>query len=254
MKNRSTFKHFIVLSLIVLGGLSAYFVAAEFRSNNEFPNPIAVTPTPSPTPPSVNPSPNTPKANNVLIKVPFTTQAPNADWNDPRQQDGCEEASVIMAWLWINNDTMTKNEAEREIIAISNFELEQYGNYHDTSAEDTVRFFKDYYGYDKAQVVHDPSIEDIKDQLRAGKIVLVPANGQRLDNPNFRGGGPVTHMVVIKGFDESKKQFITNDPGTRLGEGFVYSYSNLYGSMVNYPTGNHLSQEGRGKAMIVVTK
>ena len=192
--------------------------------------------------------------NHVLINVPFTSQAPNANWSDPRQQDGCEEASILMAWLWINNKTMSKAEAEKEIIAISDFELERYGNYHDTNAADTARTMKDYYGYDKLEVKMDPTIEDIKDAMREGKVVLVPANGQRLANPNYKPPGPTTHMLVIKGFDDARGKFITNDPGTRLGDGFEFTYQNVFNAMVDYPSGDHLSQEGRPKSMISIQK
>ena len=194
------------------------------------------------------------KQSKALINVPFTSQAPLADWKDPRHQDGCEEASILMAWLWLNNQTMTKEQAEKAIEDMSDYELATYGNFHDTDAYDTVKLMKDYYGYAKAEVKINPSIEDIKNQIRAGKIVIVPANGQNLDNPNYTAPGPYTHMLVIKGFDDDRDRFITNDPGTRLGEGFEFTYNNLYDAMVNYPTGQHLSQAGRPKAMIVITK
>src|SRR3989338_9613961 len=71
-----------------------------------------------------------------IENVPFTTQAPFADWEDDRQQDGCEEASVLMAIRWIRGQGITKQEALDEILAMSAYELEKYGSYHDTSAED----------------------------------------------------------------------------------------------------------------------
>lgn len=191
----------------------------------------------------------------VLLNVPFTSQAPNGNWSDLRQEDGCEEASVLMAWLWIQGQSIGKNEAEKAIIAMADFEQERYGNYHDFDADDTARFMKDYYGYDKFFITKDPSIGDIKLQLRQGNVVLVPANGQKLNNPNYKQPGPLTHMLIIKGFDEVKGEFITNDPGTRNGEGYVYKYQTLYNAMVDYPSGiTHGSQEGRPKAMIVVQK
>ncbi len=236
----------IVASIVVAAaGASAYFVV-ERRNNTRYVPPVQNQYLPN--------TPDKIEKDRVLINVPFTSQAPNAKWSDPRQQDGCEEAAILMAWLWINNDTMTKNEAEQAIIATAEYELKQYGNYHDTSAEDTAKLMREYYGHTKLEVKTNPTIDDIKSALSNGKVVLVPANGKRLNNPNFTNGGPETHFLVIKGFDEPKKQFITNDPGTRLGEGYVYDYQTLYDAMVNYPTGHHLSQEGRPKAMIVVSK
>ncbi len=202
-------------------------------------------------------TPNKPdvvKASSVLLNVPFTSQAPNGNWDDPRQQDGCEEASILMAWLWISGKTMTPDEAEKEIIAISEFEEVNYGNYHDTNAADTMKVMKAYYNYDKLSVKINPTVEDIKNELRQGRLVLVPANGQKLGNPNFKQPGPLTHMLVIRGFDDAKNEFTTNDPGTRKGEGYIYDYNTVYEAMVDYPTGMHLSQEGRPKSMIVISK
>src|SRR4051812_13063348 len=62
--------------------------------------------------------------NQVLLNVPFTAQAPNGNWSDPKQEDGCEEASVLMAWLWIENKIITKDVAEKTIVAMSDFEQE----------------------------------------------------------------------------------------------------------------------------------
>jgi hypothetical protein len=245
MKYRAP-KILLSLCIVLLAGAAAYGAAYKYRHANDYVPPVENV--------YQEDKPDEIKKDYVLINVPFTSQAPNAKWSDPRQQDGCEEASVIMAWMWVRGTTMDKNEAEKEIIAISDFEEAEYGNFHDTEAKDTVRFMKDYYGYDKAVIVDDPTLDQIKDALRENKIVLVPANGQKLGNPNFRAPGPYTHMLVIKGFDDRKNQFITNDPGTRLGEGYVYDYQTVYNAMVNYPSGQHLPQEGRGKAMIVIRK
>src|SRR2546421_539949 len=81
----------------------------------------------------------------VLINVPFTAQAPTGNWSDPKQEDGCEEASVLMAWSWVQNQALNKETAEKTIIDMSDFEQNKYGNYHDFNAEDTAKFMKDYY-------------------------------------------------------------------------------------------------------------
>jgi len=202
-------------------------------------------------------TPNKPdvvKTTSVLLNVPFTSQAPRANWSDPRQQDGCEEASIYMAYLWATNGSTTPEEAEKTITAISDFEEFHYGNFHDTNAADTVKVMKAYFNYQNVSFTMNPTIENIKNELRQGRLVLVPANGQKLNNPNFKPPGPVTHMLVIRGFDDASGKFTTNDPGTRLGEGYIYDYSTVYDAMVDYPTGTHESQEGRPKSMIVVSK
>jgi len=198
---------------------------------------------------------NAPVAAKALLSVPFVAQAPNANWDDPRQQDGCEEASLIMAYAWATGATaINKNEAEKTIIAMSEFEKAEYGNYLDLNAQDTAKLMKDYFKYDKTRVQLSVTISDIKKELSAGNLVIVPANGKRLNNPNFTSGGPDTHMLVIKGYDDAKKQVITNDPGTRNGNGYMYSYTTIMNAMVNYPSGYHEDQTGQPNAMIVVMK
>jgi hypothetical protein len=192
---------------------------------------------------------------NVLLSVPFTTQAPTANWSDPRQQDGCEEASLIMAYAWTQGQTsISASSAEKTIIDMSEFEKKTYGTYLDLDAEDTAKLMEDYYDYHKLSVKSGITLEDIKKELAAGKLVITPANGQKLNNPNFTNGGPLTHMVVVIGYDDAKQQIITNDPGTRNGKGYRYSYTTFFNAMVNYPSGHHEDQTGRPKAMIVVEK
>src|SRR3989338_7629179 len=52
----------------------------------------------------------------VLWEVPFTSQAPRGNWKDPRQQAGCEEASVLMAMRWVRGKSLSMAQAEAQII------------------------------------------------------------------------------------------------------------------------------------------
>ena len=192
----------------------------------------------------------------VLLNVPFMAQAPTGNWSDPRQQDGCEEASVLMAMHWVNGTSPgTAAQAEQAIIAMADWEEEQYGNYHDTNARDTVeRLFKGYSRYSQAVARYGITVEDIKAELTAGKLVIVPANGRMLGNPNYTPPGPLYHMLVVKGYDPKTNQFITNDPGTRKGAGYRYTAATLFNAINDYPTGNHLPITTTTKAMIVVSR
>ncbi len=192
---------------------------------------------------------------NTLLQVPFSPQAPFGDWSDPRQQDGCEEASVVMAWRWANDQTLTRQEALEEITGIAEWEVEKYGNARDTSAADTLsRLLREYYGYTGGRVEYNITLDQVKHELASGNILIIPFDGQILNNPNFQNGGPERHMLVVIGYDDVKKQIITNDPGTRMGEGFVYAYDNFEASFRDYETGDHEPIIGRRTAMIVVEK
>ncbi|OGF26287.1 hypothetical protein A2303_03765 [Candidatus Falkowbacteria bacterium RIFOXYB2_FULL_47_14] len=192
----------------------------------------------------------------LSLEVPFVSQAPLGDWSDPRQQDGCEEASAFMAVLWARNEAApTPPQVLKEIIAISEHENEKYGSFHDTSAKDTgERILIDYFGHERFKVKYDFNVDDIKNELALGHPVIIPADGRKLRNPFYTPPGPERHMLIIKGYDPAKKEFITNDPGTRQGENYRYGEELLFEAIRDYPTGNHEVQNGAGKAMIVIFK
>lgn len=165
-----------------------------------------------------------PKANSsVLIKMPFLVQAPLANW-DALHEDACEESSLIMVYHYYNKTKIdSSQQGEDEIQKIIEYETKnEYG--HSITLSELAIIAKKYYNMNNSRIVN-ASKETIIAELNNGKPVIVPAAGKLLDNPNFKNGGPNYHMLVIKGYD--KNGFITNDPGTRKGEGFRYTYDNL---------------------------
>ena len=192
---------------------------------------------------------------NVLLNVPFASQAPFGNWDDPRKQDGCEEAAVIMAMAWVNGEELGLEYIDSEINLISAYEEETIGNYHDASAFDVSEIiFKGYYKYDDIEVKYDIDKEDIKKELFKGNLVIVPANGQKLGNPNYTPPGPTTHSLVVIGYDIDLKEFITNDPGTRRGEKYRYNEDVLENALLDYPTGDHEEIKEEKTAMIIIKK
>lgn len=188
-----------------------------------------------------------------IKSVPFSTQAPFANWQDSRQQDGCEEASALMAVKWARNESLSKQEALDEIIGSSDYTLEKYGEYRDISAKDTVDWIlKDYFNYYNAAVKYNIEIKDIIYELSQGNLIIAPMNGQIMGNPYFVPPGPTRHMIVILGYDEKKDIFITHDPGTRHGENYKYSTQILFEAIRDYPTGYHELIEEIEKNIIVV--
>jgi hypothetical protein len=195
-------------------------------------------------------------APNLSLSVPFTSQAPLAEWKDKRQQDACEEAAALMAWAWVKGENkFTKQEWRDKIIKLADWEKQKYGESRDVALADMVKWiFKDYFSYDKVTVKPVKSAADILRELEKGNIVLTPMNGQALKNPYFTPPGPERHMILVKGYDYKTRQFITNDPGTRRGENYRYSEKVLFGAIRSYQTGSHLPFGKLKKEMIVVEK
>lgn len=220
----------------------------------------AATPSASPATPE-KPAPTPPKEEEVSEfafvdhKVPFTSQAPKGNWDDERQQDGCEEATALMAMLWVRGDSISTSKAEQEIIAISDYEQNTYGEFRDVGLNDVKKWiFSGYFKYDKTTVRNNISATDIIKELEAGHVLGVPMNGQKLGNPYFSGAGPERHMLLIRGYDPVKDQFITNDPGTKRGEGYRYSTQTIMNAILAYPTGHHEPVSGQPTGVIVISK
>ena len=193
---------------------------------------------------------------NILIaNVPFTAQAPYGNWADQRQENGCEEASSLMTVKWAKGETLTKDEALKQILGASDYIQKKYGESRDVSAKNTVDWIlKDYFAYDKVSLVKGITTDDIISELEKGNLVITPMDGVLLNNPNFKAPGPPRHMIVIRGYNTTTKEFTTNDPGTRNGELYRYSASVLYGAIRDYPTGYHETISQIEKNMIVVSK
>jgi len=200
---------------------------------------------PQPTPAVENP-PALP--DQINLAVPFTSQAPQKNW-DEIHEEFCEEASVLMASHYILNKPIPNPEyAEAELFKIKAWEEQTFGYYKDTTAEETARILREYFGLPKVSVIQNPTITLIKQALAEKKLVLLPSAGRMLPNPNFKQPGPLYHMLVVKGY-KTDGTIITNDPGTRNGADFIYEPDALLNAVHDWNGGD---VEHGNKVMIVV--
>lgn len=194
------------------------------------------------------------KTADINLEVPFSSQAPESDWSEP-YQNACEETASLMVAKYYQKEALTPAIAKQEILDLVAWENKTFGYYEDTTAAETAQLLRDYYGFKRVDVAYDPSLEDIKAQIIAGRPVIIPASGQMLKNPNFKQPGPIYHMLVIKGLTKTG-DFITNDNGTRKGNNYIYGSEILYAAIHDAPQGGHsinkADLEGNRKAMIVV--
>lgn len=193
------------------------------------------------------PDPAKPPAQ-MNLKVPMVYQAPFGVW-DPLHEDACEEASILMARYYLaGRDTVSKEEMDEEIRRVVDFEMKEFGYFESTTAEQTAAVMREFFGLDGAVVLPLDSVDAIKRQIAAGRPVILPTNGKLLGNPNFRNGGPLYHMLVVKGYTSTGK-FITNDPGTRKGADYVYDQEVLFDAIGDW---NGHDRANGPKVMIVV--
>jgi len=168
----------------------------------------------------------------VDLSVPFIVQAPFAEWDD-LHNEACEEAALIIANAWLNDKEPTKEQAEEQILGLVEWQEKNWGGHYDLNVSDTVRLANQYFNLERIYFTEVKDIEDVKYELSKGNIVIVPTAGRLLKNLHYRQPGPAYHMVVVKGYD--KKEIITNDPGTRLGADFKYSYDTFFQAIHDWP-------------------
>jgi hypothetical protein len=167
--------------------------------------------------------------------VPFSSQAPYADWGAPYAQ-ACEETSALLVDRFYKNEPLTPAIAQQEILNIVAWENKTFGYYEHTTAKETARILKEYFNYKRVDVSYDISLADIKAQIMAGRPVIVPLAGRQLNNPYYKQPGPIYHMLVIKGLTKDGN-FITNDVGTKRGANYVYDAQILYNAIHDAPFG-----------------
>lgn len=184
------------------------------------------------------------------LEIPFIPQAPYAVW-DELHDHACEEAAIIMVYYYLTGKDLIKEIAEQEILNMVDWQIKNWGGHFDLSVEQIGQLFRDYFNYENIELVYDFEIEDIKKELAAGNPIVIPAAGRILGNPYFTPPGPEYHILIIKGYDDEKSEFITNDPGTRRGADSRYNYQVLENAIHDFNNGDVL--DGK-KVMIIVKK
>lgn len=185
-----------------------------------------------PSPSSVVTKPAT--VNKVVLSVPFTVQAPDADWSEP-WDEGCEEAALLMVDAYLKGDRSEKlpeQKTKEQIKQMVTWEERRFGGHYDLGVADIAVIAKEYLGYQKIRVETNGTFGALRDELRAGHPVILPAAGQLLKNPYFKQPGPPYHVFVLTGFDGN--EFIANENGTRRGADYRYSQQTLEAAWHDY--------------------
>ncbi len=185
----------------------------------------------------------------TILNVPFIKQIPTGHRNDPRQKDGCEETSILMALAWARGGSIPPEEAERDIVNLSEYERVMFGFYQDTSIEDTAKLMQDYYGYTKLEVKQNINSENIKQELAQGNLVIIPVN-TRLTRMRMYKNGPPRHTLVAVGYDDRDDTITVHD--SAYGAFRTIPAAVLDRALSNYWSGNHRPDTNPGKAMLVV--
>jgi len=188
----------------------------------------------------------------ILLAAPFQPQAPLGDWSQP-WQDACEEASIIVTEFALKHQSLSKEKMVEEIKRLVDYENKTLGFFESTNVYQTADIANAVYGL-KLKILDNPTVEDIKKNLSAGRLIIAPMAGRSLHNPYFNGAGPIYHMLVIRGYDDAARVFITNEVGTKRGEAYRYPYQTLMRAIHDWPGSEDKIQEGPQRVLVTEEK
>lgn len=188
----------------------------------------------------------------INLPVPFIPEVHDNNWSPP-WNNACEEAAIAMVSLYYQDIKEISIEKARAIMTpLFKIQDQLFGSHQDTDAERTAKL-ANHEMFFYAQVKNNPTIDDIKDQIRKGNPVITTHYGFGLKNSThrFRRGGSSYHVVVVSGFDDKTKEFITQDSGTPTGKNYRYNYDLFMDSIHDFDHKNGLA-DGPPRAIFTV--
>ncbi|MFA6105304.1 MAG: C39 family peptidase [Patescibacteria group bacterium] len=190
----------------------------------------------------------------ISLPVPFLWEIPDGVWVAP-WSGACEEASIIAVenfYLKKPKAIIKKVEAKNQMLPLFSIETKIFGYNSDTNAAENLKLINDYTSFD-AKIIDNPTLEEIKDELRAGRPVISLHYGYDLKNPRhrFRRGGSSYHVMAIVGFDDAKGEFLANDSELPDGIDFHYKYATIMDTLHDF---DHKTKHADGPPRVLFTK
>jgi len=187
------------------------------------------------------------------LAVPFVPELPDGRIVHP-WIDGCEEASIAMMEQHYQGITTTPRAAAKIIMQnYFNIENKIFGSNANTDSQLTAKLINEYSKYFESAITKNPTLDQIKEQINAGKPVMAFVNGFNLGNSRipFARYGSYYHTFVIKGYDDSTQEFIVNDDGDyEKGLDLRYKYDTIMGTLHDY---NRITKKTDGTPVVLFT-
>jgi Peptidase_C39 like family len=163
----------------------------------------------------------------MLLQVPFTTQAPLNNW--AQHQESCEAANLTMLYYYWTNQSAVVIDPHAADNLIN--QIDHWKPQPDLTDTMLGQLAQQHFGYTYRILPNDPKV--IAEQLSAGRPLLAEVRTHGLGNSHYPGytshyeqtGWSVPHFVTIIGYDSSGVWL--NDPGISAGRGYHITYAQL---------------------------
>lgn len=177
-----------------------------------------------------------PKSSLKMIGVPYVSEAPEGNWSGD-WVNACEEATIAMVEAFYNNkSSVSIAEAKKTLQKLFDEQNILYGNNKNADATQIQELITRYSNF-TATIKENPTLNDIKHEIDNNRPVISLHRGFDLRNPNipFSPIKSSYHTIVVVGYDDDNKLFITHDPGDdKDGVHHKYSYEVFMHSLHNY--------------------
>lgn len=181
----------------------------------------------------INIGAKSPLPDNKELAVPFTSQAPQGNWQEP-WQNACEEASIVMIQNFYKDESLNPEKARQQILEVFKLKKLTAPVSKDESLERIEEVINSGDLSWRVHVVNNPDLATIKKELSVNHPIIAPVYAPLLKNPNYTNPEPSYHVIVITGYDDASGEFITNDPGTKDGENYRVSFDVLLNALHDY--------------------
>lgn len=176
------------------------------------------------------------KPTKVLLEVPYINEAPDGNFSG-NWKNACEEASMTMVEkYYLGEKFVSVKEAMTSMQTLFNIQDRIYGSNVNADAQMITDLINNYLSY-KATLKTNPTIDEIRKELVLKHPIISLHYGFDLHNPNipFAIHGSYYHAMVIIGYDDTTKEFVTNDDGDqKYGTNHRYEYDLFMNSLHDY--------------------
>ena len=188
----------------------------------------------------------------VKIPAPYTSEIPTGTWAPP-WNNACEEATIVMVNdYYFGYETLPKKIAADNMNPLFKIENKIFGGNANTDASQTAQLINDYTD-STAVIKENPTIDEIKNELRQNRPVITFHYAKNIVNVNYhwRAGGSYYHVMTLVGFDDNTKEFFVHDSGDPVTGAFHrYGYDVIMNSLHDY---NHKTRRADGTPRVLFT-
>ncbi len=192
-----------------------------------------------------------------ILDIKFYAQAIN--WNfDPPYLNFCEEASILNWYYYLVWKRPSLSDYDKDLWKMKKYEDKNFEWwYRHTSLQESKKLLKAFQWENEevfAEIIENPTIEIIKENIAKWNPILIPTYWKWLKNIHFTWGWATYHNLLIKWYKDDI--FVTNEVWTSRWNNYEYNQKLIIDNIFNYDPKlfPNRFKEGKKEIMILYKK